>query len=145
MPISAISPTTPNTQAAQNMSRPGATEDGGLDRDTFLKIMVAQLRMQDPMDPVDSDQMLTQTTQLLQAERIMEIAELTREATGIARLQAAGNLVGKTVTFDLGAGLESGFVSAAAVDGGDLMLTIGDKQVPASAISGIKVPDETAD
>ncbi|VEJ46220.1 flagellar basal body rod modification protein [Campylobacter jejuni subsp. doylei] len=42
------------------VSNPNAT----LDKDAFLKLLLVELQHQDPTDPMDSDKMLTQTSQL---------------------------------------------------------------------------------
>ncbi|TQR31313.1 flagellar basal body rod modification protein [Campylobacter sp. MIT 99-7217] len=48
------------TSSNQIVSNPGAT----LDKDAFLKLLLIELQHQDPTDPMDSDKMLTQTSQL---------------------------------------------------------------------------------
>lgn len=46
------------------VSNPNAT----LDKDAFLKLLLIELQHQDPTDPMDSDKMLTQTSQLAALE-----------------------------------------------------------------------------
>ncbi|EAH7210851.1 flagellar basal body rod modification protein [Campylobacter jejuni] len=54
---------TTRTDSSSNsgiVSNPNAT----LDKDAFLKLLLIELQHQDPTDPMDSDKMLTQTSQL---------------------------------------------------------------------------------
>ncbi|EAH4467067.1 flagellar basal body rod modification protein [Campylobacter coli] len=51
---------TSSTSSSGLASNPNAT----LDKDAFLKLLLIELQHQDPTDPMDSDKMLTQTSQL---------------------------------------------------------------------------------
>lgn len=51
---------TSSTSSSGLVSNPNAT----LDKDAFLKLLLIELQHQDPTDPMDSDKMLTQTSQL---------------------------------------------------------------------------------
>ena len=62
------------------LNAPGATEainkKGILDKDDFLKLLMVELQHQDPTDPMDSDKILSQTSQLA----TMESAQNTQDA-----------------------------------------------------------------
>jgi len=49
------------TQAAQDSS--GSTSTSGSSNDMFMKLLMAQLKSQDPMDPVDPNQFVSQLVQ----------------------------------------------------------------------------------
>ena len=49
---------------ASTATNPGAE----LDKDAFMKLLLTELQYQDPTDPMDSDKMLTQTSQLATLE-----------------------------------------------------------------------------
>ncbi|EOH5363670.1 flagellar basal body rod modification protein [Campylobacter jejuni] len=51
---------TDSSSSSGIVSNPNAT----LDKDAFLKLLLIELQYQDPTDPMDSDKMLTQTSQL---------------------------------------------------------------------------------
>lgn len=51
---------TDSSSSSGIVSNPNAT----LDKDAFLKLLLIELQHQDPTDPMDSDKMLTQTSQL---------------------------------------------------------------------------------
>ena len=44
-------------------------------KDVFLKLLVAQLKYQDPSNPADSSQMMSQTATFTQVEKLEEIAK----------------------------------------------------------------------
>ncbi len=73
--------------------------------DAFLRLLVTQIRNQDPLEPMDTSQMMTQMTQMTEVERLVAIdgrlASLQVGLAGIANSGAA-DLVGKTVTADTG-------------------------------------------
>lgn len=71
--------------------------------DAFLRLLVTQIRNQDPMEPMDTDAMMTQLSQLTSVERLVAIdgrLETLGVATaGIANSQAS-DLVGRYVEAD---------------------------------------------
>ena len=62
---------TPADWGAQSGEVKSATE---MDKDTFLKLLVAQLKYQDPLSPADPQQFLAQSAQFTTVEKLEEIA-----------------------------------------------------------------------
>ena len=56
-----------------------------LGQDTFLKLLVAQMKYQDPMSPADSTQFLTQTAQFTQLETLQKIEASSSRSRSRAR------------------------------------------------------------
>ena len=77
----------------------GAAASSELDQDTFLKLMVAQLRNQDPMNPTDSSQFLAQTAQFTSLEKLGQVAERSEQAYAAQMAFGASGMVGKTVSY----------------------------------------------
>jgi flagellar basal-body rod modification protein FlgD len=71
---------------------------GGLDSEAFLKLMVAQLRYQNPMEPSDPGDMMLQTAQFTQLESMQELVALQRRDLGLQEAVMAAGLVGDQVT-----------------------------------------------
>lgn len=71
---------------------------GQLGSDAFLKLLVAQLRYQNPLDPADGTQMLQQTAQFTQVETLQAISETNQQLMGLQQVTLAMSVVGKNVT-----------------------------------------------
>ena len=74
-----ISSAMPSTKPA---TTPSADDSGNntLNQDTFLTLLVAQLKYQDPMNPADSTEFLSQTAQFTQVEKLGQIADMMQAA-----------------------------------------------------------------
>lgn len=68
-----------STGAAQaSESTAPAAKRAGVDKETFLQLLVAQIKNQNPLNPADGVQFLTQLAQFSELEQMMEIrSELT--------------------------------------------------------------------
>ncbi|MES2521525.1 MAG: flagellar hook capping FlgD N-terminal domain-containing protein [Gemmatimonadota bacterium] len=91
--ISAVRNTFFDTPAAMNTTAPGATEEppkgdlapstprslptnpSGMGRDEFLKMLVAQLKNQDPLNPMDGKDMAAQLAQFSSVEQLIKMNE----------------------------------------------------------------------
>src|SRR6195952_2224430 len=112
-PTSGLSGALGASAAAAAKSSVPAKDDLG-DKDTFLKLLVAQLKYQDPSNPADSTQFLAQTAQFTQVERLGDIASMMKGQ----RMIGASTLVGKSVTYmDADGAQLSGVISAAKLNG----------------------------
>jgi flagellar basal-body rod modification protein FlgD len=86
-------------------SKPAITKSAMGDRDTWIKLLVAQMtKGQDPMNPMNPDQMATQLAQFSSVEQLMNISERLDAMAGANNemLQAIDNssavaTLGKTV------------------------------------------------
>lgn len=63
----------------------------------FLNLMITQLQQQDPMNPSDSNQLLTQMSQISQLQSNTTMAENLKSLTLQQSIGAGGNLIGKTI------------------------------------------------
>jgi flagellar basal-body rod modification protein FlgD len=105
---------------AQYMTQTKSPEDKtGLDSDAFLKLLVAQLKYQDPSKPADSTQMMAQSAQFTMVQRLEDMAKSTASTNGIEQGMAASNLVGKSVSWLATDGTtQTGTVTSASFGGG---------------------------
>lgn len=119
---------------APRVDNPGAL----LDRDAFLRLLVAQLKYQDPTNPADASQMLAQSAQLTMVDRLNEMAEAFSASASVERLTLAGTLVGKQVAFIAEDGQTlAATVQAVRLDGDALTLEAGGWSVPLAAVSAV--------
>lgn len=96
--------TTPVTEStgglmAQFGGPSSASQANSMDKDTFLQLLVAQLRYQDPMNPTDSTQFLAQSAQFTALEKMEAVAEQTAQAVAAQMAFGASSLVGRSVTY----------------------------------------------
>ncbi len=82
------------TTATSSVDRPDQ-----MGKDTFLKLLVAQMRYQDPSNPADSSQLMSQTAAFSQVEALQQIAEQNASLLAFQRSATAGALVGRSVTY----------------------------------------------
>lgn len=62
--------------------------------DAFLRLLMEQLRHQDPLNPMDSQDFLGQQAQFTQIEKLDKLTSTIAQANGISQ---ASSMVGKTV------------------------------------------------
>ncbi|MPY94808.1 MAG: flagellar hook capping protein [Acidimicrobiia bacterium] len=125
-------PGVPVTGATTSMAPP-AKPTNQLDKDAFLKLMVAQLRYQNPMSPADPESMLAQTAQFSTVEKLEELTSLIAESGRAQRLQAGAALIGKEVVAAAGTENETvrGVVTSATRTVDDVvLLRVGELEIP---------------
>lgn len=116
-----------------------------LDRTAFLKLLVAQLKYQDPTAPADTSQMLSQSAQLTMVDRLNEIASQMTTSASSQQLALGSSMIGKQITFlDAESVSHTATVSSARVDGTDLILTAGAFTVPMGAVTSISAVPQPA-
>lgn len=137
-PINSAATPTPISQAmAQPVETPKARNE--MDKDAFLKLLVTQLKYQDPSKPADSATFLAQTAQFTQVEKLEEMADATTALLASQLRIGASSLVGKTVTYPGPDGSDrTGVVAAATLTGSTPTLRVGDTDVPLSSITGVR-------
>ncbi|MEV0896831.1 flagellar hook capping FlgD N-terminal domain-containing protein [Actinoplanes sp. NPDC049802] len=112
------------------------------DKDTFMKLLVAQLKYQDPTKPADSTAFLAQTAQFTQVEKLESMIGMLQSQ----RMIGASSLVGKTVTYMDDTGVtRTGVISAAKLNGdSEPTLRVGNKDVQLSKVTEITTDAPTA-
>lgn len=76
-----------------------APAGANMDKDTFLKLLVAQMKYQDPMNPTDSSQFLSQTAQFTSLEKMEDVAKQTAQMVATQMAFGASSLVGRSVSY----------------------------------------------
>lgn len=70
---------------------------GQLDSDAFLKLLVAQMKYQNPLAPTDASAMLQQTAQFTTVETLKAISETNQALLGFQQTTLAMGTVGKEI------------------------------------------------
>lgn len=130
------------TNAAITEVSTGSQSLGQLDSDAFLKLLVAQMRYQNPMEPADGAQMLQQTAQFTQVETLQSMVELQQQLMGFSQITLATNLVGKEVTASTSDGtLITGIVESTRFGSEGPLLNIDGTEVGLEAVVAITQPE----
>ena len=137
-PLGQLSPT-PVSDVLGPQPPAGAKAKNQLDKDAFLKLLVAQLRYQDPSSPADGTAFLAQTAQFTQVERLDEVSSAMREMLSAQLLLGASNLLGKTVSYRGSDGKDAtGVVTSATFSGSTPTLRVGHTDVPLSSVKEVR-------
>jgi flagellar basal-body rod modification protein FlgD len=122
--------TTGATQAAPKQT---------FDREMFLSLLVAQLRNQDPSSPMDTSEMMSQSSQLASMEQLTAVADTGRESFALQMRMAASGLVGQEVSFlDADGVKQTGTVSGVDFTASVPTVTVGEWTVPLDAVSAVR-------
>jgi len=106
-----------------------------LDKNAFLKLLVAQLRYQNPLSPSDPSEFMAQTAQFTMVEKLEQLAADTATQRQILESTAATQLVGRTVVWRDADGTERSGVATGAVYGSSgATLIVGDERPPLNGI-----------
>ena len=109
------------------------------DKEMFLSLLVAQLRNQDPSSPMDTTEMMSQSSQLASMEQLTELTDTGRESFALQMRVAAAGLVGQEVSFTDAEGVvRTGTVSGVDFAASVPAVTVGEWTVPLDAVSAVR-------
>jgi len=130
----------------------GATQAVGgqaMGKDAFMKLLVNQIRNQDPMAPTDNQQFIAQLAQFSSLEQmqtmnenIVGLAVLQQNNALLEQLTSSSALIGQQVTWaDATTGVErSGVVSSVKIVDGLAVLRVGAEDVPLATVVQVDEP-----
>ena len=105
----------------------------------FLQLLVAQLRAQDPLHPMEDKEFITQLAQFNALEEMQKLNTSFTAFGAVQDVQVAQGLLGKTVDYTEADGTtQTGQVSQVGLHAGTPKLTIGDKEVDLSQIVSMR-------
>jgi flagellar basal-body rod modification protein FlgD len=145
----AINPVSSNSSAQDSQSLAKLSNNQGLDKNAFLKLLVAQMKNQDPLKPMDNTEFVAQLAQFSNLEQVMGINTrldtLTAQGQGLQNTEVAG-LVGKTVTVNgssvgldgSGSAAQFGFTLGAASDQTTVTVTDSSGKVVRTIDAGVR-------
>ena len=120
---------------------PTRTPKQSLDSEAFMQLLVTQLRNQDPSSPMDTNQMISQTTQLAMMEKLTNMDTTAQEGFALQMRQAGAALIGHTVSYlDKNGDTQTGLASSVSYAGAVPIVTVGDQKLALDAILGVVTP-----
>ena len=142
-------PVTPTTNTGSPAANTQAATDAtsSLGKDDFLKLFVAQLQHQDPMNPMQDGEFMGQMAQFSTLEQITNVAKVNEAiATNLGMSQSLG-LLGKTVTYvDADEVSHTGVVGKVVTEGGVAKLTIdGVEGIDPASVSEVSATPKQGD
>jgi len=131
-----IAPVTAAASAAASVDVPARKQT--LDSEVFMQLLVAQMKNQDPSSPLNTNEMMAQTTQLAMMEQLVSLADTVTEAFALTMRQTAASLIGQDASYvDADGVTHTGRVTQVSFQDSVPLVTIGGTAVPLDAVSGI--------
>jgi flagellar basal-body rod modification protein FlgD len=124
--------TTIDPTAATTALPPSAPANDSFGKDAFLKLLVAQLKYQDPLNPTDGSEFMAQTAQLQMVEKLEELSKQNAELLASQRTLAGSTLIGRTVAYPGPDGMDV----TGTVDGP--VLRVGADDVPLGSVKEVR-------
>lgn len=113
-----------------------------LGKDAFLELLVAQLKNQDPMKPMEDTAMIAEMAQFSSLEQMQNLNKLMEKQMGFSSLSQSANMIGKHVTLTETDKREdkpaSGVVQEVRARSGEIYVVINDEEYNASNIVNVK-------
>ncbi len=138
MSITATEPVAPGLQSMlPGLSATGAGA-AAPDKEMFLQLLVAQLKYQDPMNPADTGEFLSQSAQFTSLEKMQDVADQTALVLGSQMAFGASGLVGRPVSYTASDGSTgAGTVRGVTFEAAGPMLDVDGVSVPLTQIRGV--------
>lgn len=124
-----------------------STQATGTDKDKemFLQLLVAQLKYQDPSNPADSSEFLSQSAQFTALEKMQDVADQTAAMLAAQVSFGASALVGKHVTWLDESGVStSGLVQSVTYDANGPMLLVDGASVSLGQVQSVDADSATS-
>lgn len=126
-PISGATGATPS--GTSNSPAPSLGNDQ-LGEQAFLQLLVAELKNQDPTQPMDGKALISQLAQLNQTQSSQQMVTLQQESF-------ASSLIGKTVTGSLNGAPLVGQVTSFAIKGSSVMLNVNGQPMNVTSVQQV--------
>ena len=112
--------------------------DQQMDSQMFLQLLVTQLKTQDPNSPMDSNALITQTSQLASMQALATLSDTQSSNYSLQQRESASQLIGLTASYlDSNGTTQSGEVTGATFSGTTPTVTIGGVAVDLSSLTAV--------
>lgn len=130
----------PTSAAGQN---PAATtaktgDKNMVDYNSFLKLLVTQMQNQDPTEPMESSQFLSQLASFSNVEQSVQLNTKIDSLVAMSQISQANGLIGRVATS--ADGLTSGIVKSVKIESTGVVATL-ESGATLNVASGISIAD----
>lgn len=122
-----------------------AGDKGQLGKDSFLKLLVTQLQHQDPTRPMEDREFIAQMAQFSSLEQMTNLNNEVRNLVTSSRTAEAYGILGRNIeSYDsVLQQAVTGRVSSVFFKGNELMLKVGDNEVPMKNVHSVNVDEDS--
>lgn len=143
MPVSPISPSTPS-QTFTGAIQAGSAKASSTASDTWMKMLLAEMRNPNPFSDSDPTATVTQMAQFQMVSEVHEVASLLKAQAQTSSVNTGSALLGKQVTYlDADGNEQTGVATGLRVTVDGAKLQIGRDEVALSAVRTVR-PTATA-
>jgi len=140
MPIDPV----PSATGGVYATAPTRAPKQSLDAEAFMSLLVTQLQNQDPSSPMDTNQMISQTTQLAMMQQLTQQTSTSTENFSLQMRIAAASLVGEQVSYTGKDGSTvTGVASSVSFAGQVPQVTVNGVDIALDSIAGVSRPTAT--
>lgn len=128
------------TRETLNRPTPTASRSTAPGKEDFMRLLVAQMRNQNPLEPLKDAEFMGQLTQFSTLEGITQLNKSFGDMLAFQQLTQGASLIGKSVTFEkTGSTIPGrGVVDGVKIDNGTFQLQVDGKAVPLSQVRSIE-------
>ena len=120
--------------------RNGTATAPGLGRDDFLRLLITQMRNQNPLQPIGDTEFVAQLAQFSTLDNMQKLNSSFADLLLLQGLTQGANLIGKTVSY-VRAGetaVQRGTVASVTVKDGAMQLLVNGNQVSLNQVRGVE-------
>ncbi|MBM3976167.1 MAG: flagellar biosynthesis protein FlgD [Planctomycetes bacterium] len=124
-----------------------------LDKDAFMKLLVTQMKSQDPLSPQSNQEFIGQLANFSSLEQmqnlndnVLGLALLQQDSSLLLAMSNGSALIGKDVVYEDPAtgATKTGHVESMLMQDGQALLKVGSNKIPLASILEIKEPQQGA-
>ena len=123
----------PQAIISQNVDNSAAEEsrlhesvESDLDKDAFFELLVTQLRHQDPMEPMDNREFISQMAQFSSLEQMQQMNSKMEQFLGGKNLAENASLIGKNVEINQNGEVITGEIEKIALEDSEIYAVLED-------------------
>jgi flagellar basal-body rod modification protein FlgD len=109
----------------------------------FMGLLLAQMKNQNPMEPMDDSQMISQMAQLNSLDELKKISESLSSMSQTNQFLSAATLIDKNITYQNADSEEvKGKVTGISMNGSDIYLKVGSQSVLLNKLRSVETVTE---